>query len=101
MQVTLHFALSCFIKFKDTAKAAHVEAVLLSLLFNVCCAGYTAVKEHADKTSARYTIWLSEGHSSYTMKSTISPGAPPTDRPPDDQLGMEKILAGCQSQKRS
>ena len=49
VRITWHFALSCFLKFKDTAKAAQVEAVQLSLLFRVRCAGHAAVKEQADE----------------------------------------------------
>lgn len=49
VRITLHFALSCFLKFKDTAKAAQVEAVQLSLLFRVRCAGHAAVKDQADE----------------------------------------------------
>lgn len=49
VRITLHFALSCFLKFKDTAKAAQVEAVQLSLLLRVRCAGHAAVKEQAEE----------------------------------------------------
>jgi len=49
--------------------------------------------------SAGQTIWSSEGHPSHTKKTTSLPGA--SLKPPDGQRDLEKITAGCRSQKRN